>query len=360
MNTATTIRLGLAAWALGLSLAASAAPSLQAFTGVIGGKGNSSIPLGCTTYGPPPELSWLFSSAMPSIPAGGIAACGYSGGTSSVIGTVGPVSDSRSLAPVILGNPGFSGFFDGSAAAIARYGQLGAQAAGNVTAPPGNPVALFSSGSGAFFTDTFMVTSPHVVNTRPGFVRYEFTLDGSLAAPGAAGSELFGQARTQLSFEHGGIPGYILATLDVIRGSVGTVNNGAAPAGWLATTGSLSGAGSFLSLELPIVWGQAWEATFGLMTWAYGTADASFLTTARLTGFQFFDENRSAVTDFSVAAASGTNYLGPPIPEPSSFALLAAGLAALVLSSLRGTRRTRRAAPGSPAAPARRASVRSR
>ena len=93
--------------------------------------------------------------------------------------------------------------------------------------------------------------------------------------------------------------------------------------------GSLGGSSTFFSLDLPITWGTAWDVKVGLMAWAYGTADANFMSTAKLTGVTLFDASHAAVNTFSLTSASGTDYVNS-VPEPASALLMLAGLAAVV------------------------------
>ncbi len=157
---------------------------------------------------------------------------------------------------------------------------------------------------------------------------YVFRVDGSLTSLGAPAAFFFGDTYMALDVQHRNIGPISVANATVRRGGLGTVKNGPPPAGWVTSTGSLSGGSTFVSLALPIVWGQAWDVKFGLLAWSYGTADTNFLSTATLTGFEFFDANGVAVNSFSVSAASGTDYLNA-VPEPRTAVLLLAGLALL-------------------------------
>ena len=57
------------------------------------------------------------------------------------------------------------------------------------------------------------------------------------------------------------------------------------------------GGSSFFSLFLPITWGVQWNLKVGLLAWAYGTSDANFLSTAKITGVELYDANQVAVTN---------------------------------------------------------------
>lgn len=305
-----------------------AAAALDTWVGVVGGALNADPPVGCTTYGSPASLAFFTFNGF-SVPQGGIAECGYSGTVTQTTAASGPLTQNGSLAPVILGNPGFSGFFDGTAAAVADYGRLGANAHANIAGGlPGSPQALFNSVGAARFSDTLTATSPMVVGGSAGSVRYRFSVDGLSTSLGAPGAFLFGDTYAVLDVQQNAGPVYEVMNAHVGRGGLGTISNSPPPAGWSTSTGSLGGASTFFSVDLPMTWGTAWDVKVGLMAWAYGTADANFLSTARLTGLTLFDANHTAVDTFSLTAASGTDYINA-VPEPGSVVLMLAGLGAL-------------------------------
>ncbi|TFW17124.1 PEP-CTERM sorting domain-containing protein [Duganella callida] len=319
------MKIAAAIVALCVSLSAGAA-SLDTFVGALGGPGNSDINGGCTTFGPPTELRNLFPGAGFSVPLGGIAACDYFGGYRARSQAAGKLTDSYSLGPVAQDKNGNT--FTGSANAIAGYGSLGASAHA-VLGTGYSYNGLFESIGGARFTDTLTASSPLIASTSNGYVKYQFSVDGSLTSLGAPAAYKFGTARMELQVQQDNGPVYAPFGAIQYRGSDGTVLNGAPPPGWTTSTGSLSGS-STVYLELPMSWGTSWQLSVGLFSWAYGTADAQFLSTAKLTGIELFDANHNAVTDFTLTAASGTNYLAP-VPEPASQFMLLAGLAAIYL-----------------------------
>jgi len=57
------------------------------------------------------------------------------------------------------------------------------------------------------------------------------------------------------------------------------------------------------------------------LAFAYVTADGKFLSIASITGVSLFDASRQPVTHFSLSAASGTDCLAVPMPEPQTWAL---------------------------------------
>ena len=321
---------------------ATGASSLSTAVGGLGGAGNSSIPLGCTSFGTPADLRSVVPSASLAVPLGGIGSCGYTGGYRIATKASGTLSDNYSVAPVILGLPGHSGAFNGTANATAQYGSLGASAHAEIAGGiPGSPQALFETLGVARFSDTLTASSPLVAAATNGYVVYQFTVDGTLAALGPGAPFHFGAARAELEFQHQDGPWYAPFSALQYRGSTGLVNNGAPPAGWTTSTGLLTGSGTVYSQQMPINWGQAWDINVALFAWAYGTADATFLTTAKLTGLELFDANHNAITDFSLASTSGTDYLGAlgVVPEPAAALLMPAGLALLGALALKRRRR---------------------
>jgi hypothetical protein len=311
----------LIAGLIALSLpTASQAASVEAWAGVVGGGGTGSIPNGCTTFGAPAELVPLFSSSSLQMQVlGGNAACGYSGGWTDKTAATGPLSNSASLAPVILGNPGFSGSFDGTSSSVANYGSLSAAAHGNISGgAPGSPVALSYSQGASVFTDTLTATSPFLANGSAAFVQYLFAVSGNFSNPnGAARGQV---SLTMSNVNNGAVFDVVTAALN--QGALGTVNS-SLPAGWTTSTGMLSGSSTVGSVLLPVTVGQSWQLRVGLIGWTQATADSSF--NASMTGIQLFDSQQQPVQQFSVTSESGTQY----VPEPATALLLLIGLCGL-------------------------------
>lgn len=312
-----------ALWLVAASICdpAMAAPVLESFAGVVGGAPNgTNIPGSCSTYPAPAVFQSFFGGGLGFfVPQGGIADCGYSGDLSDLTAAVGPLVATQSLAPVILGNPGFAGTFTGSADATADYKTLGASAHGTVTSPgAGTTLALQASASAALFDDILTVSSPLVTSPSPGFVRYVFGFHGDLAVPTVVVSGLGGTASAQLHIAHAGGGTLRIVGVDVGAGGTGVLNSrDGTNAGFVAGVGSIAGAGTFTSAvqdglgntyDLPIVWGQPFELKAGLLALVFGNGNSNFSTTAVLTDVQFFDAAHNPVTTFSVTSASGTFY----------------------------------------------------
>jgi MYXO-CTERM domain-containing protein len=335
------LQFGLAWLAVCTVAPAAAAPSLTAYAGSVGGSGIGTVPGGC---GNSPSPIFSFFSFNFNLPPEGIVPCGYSGAVVQSTAATGPVAIGYTLPPVSLGPQTGAGTFTGSGQAVANYTGLGASAHAFIGAgrPGGN--TMFQSIGAATFEDSLTATSPSVVNSSAGFVRYQFSVDGSLQALGVPEANYFGETYMLLQVQHQGGPVFGVVNATVRRGGLATMSGGPPPAGWVTSTGSLSGSSTFLSVEFPMTWGQAWDVKAGLLAWAYGTADSNFLSTARLSGVLLFDGFRQPITDFSLSAASGTDYLAAPIPEPQTWALWLMGLAGL--AGLRNLAQRRRRLPG--------------
>lgn len=326
-----------------IALAAAApgahAASVRTITDVWGGSGNGNIAQGCTTYGPVPDLLAFFGEGGLRVLGGNIA-CGYAGGSDDQTQPAGPLLSHQVLGSTALDGAGSS--YQGSASARATFGSLGVAAHGVLSGTP-NGTSARNAAAAAFFHDTLSATSPHIAPSAPGFVRYVFEMDGSLLT-----GTPFGTASVQLGLRQSAGPVVTLGRLSVLPNAPAQFSAiDASSAGWTLGSGSLSGAGSFGStvhvpffgdIDLPMVWGDPWDVEVGLMALSALTADADFLSTAKLVDIQLFDAAHERVTDFTLSAASGTDYLGaapPPVgvPEPPAWAL--AGLALLALAARR-------------------------
>ena len=303
-------------------LAGAKAQSLDAWAGSFGGAGVNSFPFGCSR-GPNPELT--FFSFNPQTPTPSLSACGISGSLKQATSNTVPLVLNDSLSPVSLGSAS-DGSFDGTAQARASYNKLGAAAHANIGAGrPQSSGAMYESVAAARFNDILTATSPLVANLSAGFVQYRFSVDGTESALGSPAPFFFGETYMVLDVRQQNGPVREVMNAHVRRGDLGIISGNPPPAGWATSAGSLSGAGTFFSLDLPMNWGQPWDLSVGLLAWAYGTADANFLTTARITGVALFDANHSPVNTFNLTSASGTDYVNA-VPEPASAALLLVGL----------------------------------
>lgn len=304
-----------------------AAQQLEALAGAIGGAASGpGVPGPCSTYGPPAPILAFFNSALTvSVPVGGIAFCGYSGDVNDQTATAGPLSVTQNVGPVILGNPGFAGFYTGSANAKADYWQLGASATGTITSPySGAPTALAASSGAAFFQDTFTVSGlpPFITIPSVGFVRYVFEVKGSLSTQTIAIPFDPADVIATLGVQHdpgtGSLGTYPLVSFHAAPGVNGTISSlDGNTAGFTPGPSSISGDGTFTSaLPLPfggfsdfsITFGTPFSVKAGLMASVYGNGDSSFLGTAILTRVDLFDANHNPLTNYIVTGASGKVY----------------------------------------------------
>jgi len=319
------------------------AQSVEAFSGIVGGFANTpdAISQGCTTYGPPSTLGTSYGTAVGvTEPLGGIAACGFGGGMKSVSGGSSPLSTSQNLAPVPLGNPGYSGRFSSSTEGTADYKNLKASAHGLIAGGGvGSPLSLEGGTGAAFFNDTLTASSPSVTDLSPGFIRYLFKIDGSLSTsyiPAHYPEASYGypsSAEVRLGLQHGELDGvYQIARLNSRLDETATLSSSdTVVSSFVAGPGSISGSGTFSStlhgqfqdFDHEIKWNQPFDLKVGLLAGIDGTADAN--ATATLIGVQLFDAGHNPVSNFSIASASGSSYVSA-VPEPMSLWMTVIGI----------------------------------
>jgi hypothetical protein len=307
------------------------ASSLEVFAGAIGGAGNGNIKQGCTTY-VSPYVSFFGSATSFAVPQGGVTACNYFGGTSDLLSAVGPLSTSQSVTGAVIPDSP-PGSYNGSASSHAQYGIVGAAANGTLMGSLSSTVLDEAMGA-AFFTDTLTLNSPNVVNGNSGFIAFRFTIDGSLTAgsgpshegallsvsSGNSAADLIYQAAT---FNSGNV------TMNSINGS------STAPAGYTFTPTGLFGSADFQTALFPLTFGTSAPLKVGLLAEALGTGDASFASTARLTGIFVYDSQGNPVQIFSISSESGTRYGAGGVetaatPEPFTMLLVGLGLLGMV------------------------------
>jgi len=316
-----------------MSAPLAAQPKLEAFANIVGGAGGS-----CGTFGMPSQLSF-FTVSLPFLggTGNGISDCGYAGALSTVSqnGGIGKITNAQSLGPTSLGDSPNS--YQGTANSSASYGSLGASAHSLISGDgtTGNPLALFNSIGASTFSDFITASSPLIANLSSGYVRYKFAIDGFETALGAQRAFFFGDTYAVLDLQHNAGPTYEIMNAHTTRGSNGTISNRPPPSGWTSSTGSLSGGSTFFSVFLPFTWGTQWSLKVGLLAWSYGTAEANFLNSAKVSGIDLFDANQNAVTNFTLTSASGTDYqrVGETttVPEPSTLVLSFVSLCALAI-----------------------------
>ena len=341
---------GLFAATLALTpMAARAAPSLDAYALSAGGNSRFGVipgfPFSCSTFGPDTSAAIYRGGAGVGLPSDG-SVCGVATDRRTISGVAGPVQVASSLA-VGFGPPTDLRSFVGSSAGRAAYGNLGVSAAASYG---GNSDSGTVSGSQAGARQVETMTFAGASGT--GTYRPTFTIDGSFFGVGRTYSEIdFGYAAgtgsNYLAFRLLNAYG----TLSLIaNGGYQTSLPGMAITGDAATGYTVSGSTTF-AFDVPITFGVPLDIAY--MMWAVvlpvsstgllsgSSGNVSFLSTARLTGIQVYDNAGQALNTFSVSAVSGTLY-GPggvvAVPEPASWALMAVGLAALGLRRNTGSR----------------------
>lgn len=316
---------------------AAAAPGLDVYALTTGGNsqfGANGNPFGCSTFAPDSRAAIFGRTFEIGLPTDG-AICGVAGVVRSASAAGGSVQVAAPLA-VGWGVSIDPRTFTGNAQARAAYGSLGVRAAGSYTGASDNGTVAGAQ-AGARQVESLAIGG----GSGNGIYRQTFTIDGSLFNVGRAESEIefgysVGSGPTLMTFRITSQQGGAVAFY--ANGGYQAMLPGMTVTGDLANGFTVAGTTTF-SFDIPIVFGVAqdigltmWAATLprsnvGLLT-ASGS-DASFFSSARLTGIQVFDSGGQALGNFTVTSGSGTLY-GPggvvAVPEPSVALLLGAGL----------------------------------
>lgn len=330
----------LTSWALFgaglLSTAAFAAPGLDTYVLTAGGNsqfGANGNPFGCATFAPDSRASLFGRTFAVSLPTDG-SICGVASDGRTAHAAGGQPRVAATLG-VGFGAPTDPRTFSGNAQARAGYGDLGVKAGGIYTGTSDSSLVTGSQ-AGARQVDALTFSG----GSGNGIYRATVTLDGSLFAVGRTDSEI------EFGYSVNTGPTLMAFRITNSRGAVSLYANGGYQAALpgMATTGDLANGFTVactttISFDIPIVFGVAqdigfslWAATLpgsnvGLLTPSAG--DASFFSSARLTGIQVFDSGGQALNNFTIASGSGALY-GPggvaAVPEPSAALLLCAGL----------------------------------
>jgi hypothetical protein len=306
-----------------LATAAMSAGAAQVETLVVDVAGQSGFP----TYRAPPLIVDFFGGNGVGLPFNGLPVGGMPGVERSKTSPSGPLLDSATasgLGDSIFGNWSASG----SSSANAAFGKVGAAGSGSMTASgDANSVAGFEAA--ALFADSMTVPDA-VRNGQAGSAVLHFSVDGSLGVSG-------GSAAFFANYQKDGGPIFTLMTASIQAGTPSFFGSGGGGAGYVITPTSISGGGVFDTVPLDVVFGTPFDLTFGVFAYALprtGSASSSFASTALLTGIDIFDAAGRRIDDFAIVSGSGTLY-GPhglqvaAVPEPTTTALLAAGLAGM-------------------------------
>jgi len=317
--------------------AAAAAPSLDAYVLTAGGNsqfGANGNPFGCSTFAPDAGAAIFGRSFQIALPTDG-SICGVASVLRSAGAAAGPAQVAAPLG-VAWGASTDPRTFTGNAQARAGYGNLGVRATSSYTGTSDSGTVAGAQ-AGARQIESLTING----GSGNGTYRQTFTLDGSLFNVGRADSEIeFGysvdSAPTRMAFritnQRDGVIGLYA------NGGFQAALPGMAVTGDLANGFTVAGSTTF-SFDVPIVFGVAqdigltlWAATLpsssaGLLSASGG--DASFFSSARLTGIEVFDSSGQALSNFTITSGSGTLY-GPggvvAVPEPGTALLLCAGL----------------------------------
>jgi len=307
-----------------LATAAMSAGAAQVETLVVDVAAQSGFP----TYRAPPLIVDFFVGTGVGLPLNGLPVGGLPGVERSMTSPSGPLFDSATASGggnSIFGNWSASG----SSSANASFGKVGAAGSGSmVSSGDANSVSGFEAA--ALFTESMTVPDA-VRNGQAGSAVLHFSVDGSLAVSG-------GSAAFFANYQKDSGPIFTLMTASIQAGTPSFFPSGSSgAAGYVITPGSISGGGVFDTVPLDLVFGTPFELTFGVFAYALprvGSATSSFASTALLTGIDIFDAAGRPLDDFTIVSGSGTLY-GPhglqvaAVPEPTTAALLAAGLAGM-------------------------------
>ena len=324
-----------------------AAPGLDAYVLTAGGNsllGATGNPFGCATFGPDAGAARFGRTFELALPTDG-SICGVGSDGRSANGIAPPVQVAATLA-VGFGTPSDPRTFTGNAKSRADYGSLGVQAVGSYTgASDSFTVAGTQAGARQVDTLNFGGASGN------GTYRATFTIDGSLFNVGRTDSEIefgyaYGGGPSRLTFRiiNSNSSGISLYANGGYQSTLpGMVVSGSAALGY-----TVAGTTSF-GFDIPIVFGVSQEVSFSL--WAAtiprsnvnlltaSAGDASFFSSATLTGMQLFDSSGAALSSFTVTSGSGTLYgPGGVIAVPESGTALMLGVGLLVMTRLRTLR----------------------
>ena len=298
--------------------AAAAGTTSHAYTAA----GEAQNPAGgysCKTAQSDPVVANAFTSSM-GVPIEGLAFCNLSG---SLVDNAASGATSATSTASRAFNGGTATL---SAAAVAAYDHIGAQASATFTGYTSG--TAYHSAEGATIVDD---TLTYHGGTGTGYATYGFTIDGSLHATSNSEAQIY------LAFTSpGNSPEFaFVARLGKGAPSVGapyTTGFG----GFTANATSIGGSGVAYTYGIGFTFGTPTAFEYGLKAYSYagpftGDAATSFIGTARLTSITVKDSLGNPV-DFSATATSGTVYDGSgahlpgagTVPEPASWVMLLA------------------------------------
>jgi len=309
---------------LALAMAAISASAAQVETLVVDVAAQSGFP----TYRAPQLVVDFFGGNGVGLPFNGLPVGGLPGVERLKTSPSAPLLDSAAASGSDNSSFGIWSA-SGSSTANAEFGKVGAAGSGTM-ASSGDANTVVGFEAAALFTES-MTVADALRNGQPGSAVLHFSIDGSIAVSG-------GSAAFFANYQKDSGPVFTLMTASIQAGTpTFSPSTGSGAAGYVVTPTSISGSGVFETVPLDLVFGTPFDLTFGVFAYAIpraGSASSSFASTALLTGIDIFDAAGSRVEDFSIVSGSGTRY-GPQgvqiaaIPEPTTAALLATGLAGM-------------------------------
>ncbi len=320
-------RLLLVAWASGAALlpaVAEASTTSHAMT-TAGVAHNAIGGFSCHTAVGDPIIAHAFSPGI-ALPTEGYAFCNLSGSM------IDHVSADATSATSIASRVFNDGVAEVAASAVADYDHIGARSSATFTGFDTPGLTYHASEGAAIIDDVLTFTG----GTGIGYVKYGFTVDGSLFAE--HGSE----AQVNLAFTTpGNTPQFAFAAR--VGGGTSSVGASYTPGftGFTSDDTSVSGSGVVYTYGIGITFGTAAAFEYGLRSVSYagiftGDASSNFIGTARLTSIAVTDSLGNPV-DFTATSASGTRYdasgahvsAAGVVPEPATWLMMIIGFGLL-------------------------------
>jgi hypothetical protein len=311
---------------------ATAAATVRAYAGaVVGTAQGSGGQFACATSGPTIGDGW---GAGISLPTEGFAGCSLGGGITDHMSIAGPVTASQSATGPMSGNSGTATL---AAASRAEFWSLGASASGTASGSTSS-FNYHAASSFASFTDRLTLSKAGIADGTAGAVNFGFLIDGVMQSLSNAPFTQQMDARLGIRVDGRFIWDAFRAT--VVNQGLPFVRGGSTglPGQFVLGPGSLSGSALVDSTaNFGIRWGVPFTVEVALMTDVHpcclGTSQtADLLNTAVLRRIDAYGPG-GAISGFQVTAESGAllsaNGLTAAVPEPGTWALMAAGLLAV-------------------------------
>ncbi len=308
--------------------------AVATFTQAVGGQSS------CATFSVAAPVMAFFGPVGTGVPSAGLAVCGIAGSaTHQTSGTSGPLNDTTTLGPTPITSGFGSGSFEGTASAVAHQHTVGASASASFNGPTD---AFTVVGADAFgqMSDTFVAApdAAHAAGT-PGITRFVLTIDGVLDYT-SLGAPASGDGRVYMNYQQGTNPIFTLFVAGAgVSGNFATLTPTGGISNFVVTqipgvSVNVSGNATAHTFDMPFVYGTPFDFSLGLIASVQprtrADIEASFLSTAALTGMLVFETNGEPVLDFAFTSGSGLRYdekgVLAPVPLPSAMLLMAAML----------------------------------